>query len=121
MCAYLSYARHALETVGPATNGADWKVVPDNFRVEVRAPGITLAAVEAAIEALRSAEFWADGGFWADVVGALPSYRLSKFQPLMPPAVEREVIGKYLLDVAGAERWLRAQQWPAARQGSGSA
>ncbi len=107
--------RHALETVGPATNGSDWKVVPDNFRLEVRAPGIKLGAVEEAIEALRSAEFWTDGAFWADVVATLPSYRLSKFQPFMPPAVEREVVGKYLLDVPGAQRWLRAQQWPSPR------
>ena len=35
-----------------------------------------------------------------------PSYRLSKFQPLMPSWVEREVVAGYLLDVGGAWRWL---------------
>ena len=33
---------------------------------------------------------------------SLPNYRLSKFQALMPDWVEREVVGAYLLDVAGA-------------------
>mgnify|MGYP001056318468 CR=1 FL=1 len=36
---------------------------------------------------------------------SLPSH-LSKFQPLMPRWVEREVWATYLLDVAGAQRWL---------------
>src|SRR5690606_28866206 len=43
---------------------------------------------------------------WREVAAFLPNYRLSKFQPLMPPWVEREVVAGYLLDVAGAWRWL---------------
>ena len=46
----------------------------------------------------------------AGVAAALPNYRLSKFQPLMPPWVEREVIAGYLLDVGGAWRWLSGRE-----------
>ena len=50
--------------------------------------------------------FWGDREHWDGVFDSLPGYRLSKFQPLMPPWVEREVIGSYLLDVIAAEKWL---------------
>ena len=40
------------------------------------------------------------------VAGTLPNYRLSKFQALVPPWVEREMLADYLLDVAGAWRWI---------------
>ena len=40
------------------------------------------------------------------VAESLPGYRLSKFQPLMPPWVEREVVARYLLDIAGSAEWL---------------
>ena len=41
-------------------------------------------------------------GTQVQVAGSLPNYRLSKFQPLMPAWVEREVLGRFLLDVEGA-------------------
>jgi AAA+ ATPase superfamily predicted ATPase len=47
---------------------------------------------------------------WTEVAESLPSYRLSKFQPLMPPWVEREVVAGYLLDVDGAKRWLAGSE-----------
>ncbi len=53
-----------------------------------------------------------DGGFWEDtklrqdISRNLPGYRLSKFQPLMPPWVERETLERYLLDLEGTRNWL---------------
>lgn len=55
---------------------------------------------------LAEPEFWEDDRLWAEVAESLPDYRLSKFQPLMPPWVEREVVASHLLDVGGAWRWL---------------
>ena len=97
--------RHALEAVGD-----DWKVVPDNFLIKVRADRLDRARFETAVAKLRGAEFWTDEAFWSDVAGTLPNFRLSKFQPLMPPWVEREVIASYLLDVVGARGWLRSMK-----------
>ena len=37
---------------------------------------------------------------------------MSKFQPLMPPWVEREVISRYLLDAPGTQRWLDMSPTP---------
>jgi ATP-dependent Lhr-like helicase len=40
------------------------------------------------------------------VARTLPNYRLSKFQPIMPPWVERETVARYLLDAGATWRWL---------------
>jgi ATP-dependent Lhr-like helicase len=60
----------------------------------------------AARERLTHPDFWDDAQFWQGIAAALPNYRLSKFQPLMPTWVEQEVLASYLLDVPGARRWL---------------
>jgi ATP-dependent Lhr-like helicase len=93
--------RYAIESLGH-----DWKVIPDNFLVKVRGESATREAFEAALKKLRSPTFWADENLWKEVSEALPTYRLSKFQVLMPPWVEREVVANYLLDIEGARRWL---------------
>ena len=93
--------RYALNAVD-----ADWKVIPDNYLIKLRGDGVDLRRFEAALSQLRTVEFWENDKLWGEVAESLPSYRLSKFQPLMPPWVEREVVASYLLDVAGAWRWL---------------
>ncbi len=93
--------RYALEAVG-----RDWKVIPDNFLIKVRGEGLNEQVFVEALARLREVEIWEDWGLWRRVAASLPNYRLSKFQPLMPPWIEREVVASYLLDVAGAWRWL---------------
>ncbi|XHM63358.1 ribonuclease D [Streptomyces nigra] len=93
--------RYALEAVA-----GDWKIIPDNFLIKVRGEGIDRNRFRDALTKLAEPEFWENDRLWAEVAESLPSYRLSKFQPLMPPWVEREVIANYLLDVGGAWRWL---------------
>jgi ATP-dependent Lhr-like helicase len=87
---------------------ADWKVTTDNVLVRVRGEDLDGRTFAEALERLTAPAFWDDQALWQDVAGSLPSYRLSKFQPLMPPWVEREVLGRYLLDVAGTKAWLLA-------------
>ena len=93
--------RYALEAVG-----GDWTVIPDNFFIRVRGEGLGERRFAEARAKLAEPEFWENERLWAEVAESLPSYRLSKFQPLMPPWIEREVVAGYLLDVAGAWRWL---------------
>ncbi len=83
-----------------------WTVIPDNHLIKVRGQDLALAKLLAAIEQLGDIAFWENEQLWQGVSQGLPGYRLSKFQPLMPPWVEREVVASYLLDVAGAWRWL---------------
>jgi ATP-dependent Lhr-like helicase len=85
-----------------------WTITPDNFSVRVRADGLTESQFRTVARRLRDAEFWTDETVWQRVRTALPGYRLSKFQPLMPPWIEQEVLFDYLLDRVGAAGWLRA-------------
>jgi ATP-dependent Lhr-like helicase len=94
--------RHGLASLGP-----DWRIVTDNFLIRVKGDGLTLAGFQAAYEKLRQPEFWDSEGLWKQITATLPSYRLSKFQPLMPDWIEQEVIAEYLLDVSGAKKWLK--------------
>jgi len=102
--------RYALEAVG-----GDWKVIPDNFLIKIRGGSVNRERFDDAISKLREIEFWENHKLWAEVAESLPSYRLSKFQTLMPPWVEREVVASYLLDVGGAWRWLSGTTHTGAR------
>jgi ATP-dependent Lhr-like helicase len=88
-----------------AAVGGDWKISADNFRLRVQGEHVDERTFKAALERLDEPDFWLDEKLWAEVAEGLPSYRLSKFQPLMPPWVEREVLASYLLDLEGARRW----------------
>lgn len=96
-----STLRYALQEVD------SWEVVSDNFRIFLRAKDIQRARLGEALERLREPHFWKDTR-WGEIAAMLPNYRLSKFQPLMPPCVEREVVGNHLLDVPGARHWVDA-------------
>jgi ATP-dependent Lhr-like helicase len=95
--------RYALELLDD-----DWKVIPDNYVVRVYGKDLTHDSFRRAIAPLRTPTFWDDDALWSDVIANLPNYRLSKFQPLMPSWVEREVVTGYLLDVEGARDWVGA-------------
>lgn len=93
--------RYALELLDD-----DWKVIPDNYVVRVYGKDLTHDSFHRAIAPLRTPVFWEDDALWSGVIANLPNYRLSKFQPLMPSWVEREVVTGYLLDVDGARGWV---------------
>lgn len=96
-----STLRYALQASNPS-----WKVIPDNLALKIRGDDLSLSAALEAIEALRDPEFWEDDSLWQAVMADLPSYRLSKFQALMPPWMEREILATFLLDLSGAWRYL---------------
>ena len=92
--------RYALEAIGPG-----WKIVPDNYVIRIRGD-VDLARFQAARDQLADPEFWENEDLWQRVAASLPNYRLSKFQPLMPAWIEREMVADFLLDVGGAWRWV---------------
>lgn len=93
----------------------DWKIVPDNFVLKIRGEALTLPHVASAIQRLNDSALWQDDNLWTSIAATLPAYRLSKFQPLMPPWIEREVVADYLLDRAGAWEWIKAKRLNLAR------
>jgi ATP-dependent Lhr-like helicase len=98
-----STIRYALGTLQP-----EWGITPDNFSVRVRGSDITESGFRSVIRELASSDFWNDESVWQQVRSALPGYRLSKFQPLMPGGVEQEVLFDYLLDRHQAADWVRS-------------
>jgi ATP-dependent Lhr-like helicase len=82
------------------------QIIPDNFLLRLRGDDLTFPRFLESVAALRSPAVWDDEDLWDGIFDSLPGYRLSKFQPLMPPWVVREVVAGYLLDVPGARRWL---------------
>lgn len=95
-----STLRYALQALN-----VDWRVMPDNFLVKIRGNWKT-DQFHDAVRRLADVDFWEDDEMWRGVAASLPNYRLSKFQLLVPPWVEREMLADYLLDVAGAWRWV---------------
>ena len=96
-----STLRYALASIGP-----DWRIVTDNFLIRIKGDDLTQKDFDVAREKLHSPGFWENEDLWTAVSTSLPSYRLSKFQPLMPEWVEREIVANYLLDVSGTKGWL---------------
>ncbi|MFV1968214.1 MAG: DEAD/DEAH box helicase [Pirellulaceae bacterium] len=97
-----STLRYALGALEP-----NWTITPDNFSVRVRDDSLTEAHFRSVVRQLNSTDFWLDESLWQQIRTALPGYRLSKFQPLMPQWVEQEVLFDYLLDRKGTAAWVR--------------
>ena len=95
-----STLRYALQAIN-----SDWRVIPDNFVVKIRG-NYKQDEFHEAVRRLADLDFWEDEEMWRGVAASLPNYRLSKFQPLVPPWIEREMLADYLLDVAGAWQWV---------------
>jgi ATP-dependent Lhr-like helicase len=93
--------RYALTAVS-----GDWKVTTDNFLIRIRAEHLDERTFRRALATLHTPDFWQNEHLWTEVAAALPSYRFSKFQPLMPAWVAREMVAYQLLDVEGAAGWL---------------
>ena len=96
-----STLRYALTSLEP-----NWSVTPDNFSIRVSDGNLTEAHFRTVVQKLGAPEFWQDESLWQKVRAALPGYRLSKFQPLMPQWVEQEVLFDYLLDRHGTANWV---------------
>lgn len=93
--------RYALHACAP-----DWQIVPGNLALRVTGEGVDLNSMREIIGRITDPEFWEDEKLWREIAADLPNYRLSKFQPFMPPWVTREMVAGFLLDLGGTWRWL---------------
>jgi ATP-dependent Lhr-like helicase len=96
--------------------GHDWKLVADNYSIRLRGEGMDRTRCDEVRARLDDPALWANRKLWEEVAEMLPSYRLSKFQPLMPDWVERELMAGYFLDVEGARAWRDPPDRKAVRQ-----
>lgn len=95
---------HTLKYALAETTG--WKIIADNWHLRIEGDGISHGAVEQAILDISVPGFWDDLDVWQRIIAKVPPYRLSKFQPALPPRFEQEMLGRYLLDIAGTRRFL---------------
>ncbi len=95
---------HTLKYALTATQG--WKVVADNFHLRIEGDGVSHDSVAQAIVDISAPTFWEDLDVWERIIALVPPYRLSKFQPALPPRFQQEMLGRYLLDIAGTRRFL---------------
>lgn len=96
-----STLRYALAFLEPT-----WTFIPDNYAIKIRGGSPTSAWLAEAIAQISSDDFWANETLHTSITAAIPNYRLTKFQPLMPDWVEREVLFNHLLDVNGTRATL---------------
>jgi len=102
-----STIRYALQALHP-----EWTIVPDNFCIAIKGDTLNNDTFTQALAELATPELWQDDTVWSTVRAGLPNYRLSKFQPFVPPWVEQEIVATYLLDIAATWRWLSREQVP---------
>jgi ATP-dependent Lhr-like helicase len=86
-----------------------WKVVPDNFAVRIEGAGVALSEVERVVASLRGPGVWEAPELRRALLSRVPDYRLSKFQNLLPDALQVEMVGNYLIDFVGAKNFLAAE------------
>ena len=91
-----STLRYALAFIEPT-----WTFIPDNFVIHIRGGSPTSAWLGEAIRQIAHPSFWSNEELLASIAGSLPNYRLTKFQPLMPEWVEKEILQNHLLDIPG--------------------
>ena len=92
--------KYALEWKG------SWKVVPDNFALNIQGDGVSFEEVGRVLDGLRVEGFWEDPGTCSRLLIAVPEYRLSKFQRVLPDRSQVEMVGGYLLDFMGTRVFL---------------
>lgn len=96
-----STLRYALAFLEPT-----WTFTPDNYAIKIRGDSPTSAWLGEAITQIATDDFWTNEDLHTSITAAIPNYRLTKFQPLMPHWVEREVLQRHLLDSRGSRSWL---------------
>jgi ATP-dependent Lhr-like helicase len=84
----------------------DWKIVADNFKLEISGDSLGQASLSLAIDRICDEKFWQSPATGDFIRSRLPRYRLSKFQKALPEAYSLEMIGDYLLDIPGTLRFL---------------
>ena len=85
-----------------------WKVLADSFRLRFEGDGVATAALLEAVRGLARPALWDDLGLWQRILGRIPPYRFSKFQPALPARYQTELVGRYLLDLDGTRRFVAA-------------
>ncbi|HEU4578234.1 MAG TPA: DEAD/DEAH box helicase, partial [Polyangiaceae bacterium] len=75
-----------------------WKVTSENCCIEIKGSGLSHNAMSEQLEVLRQPGFWTSADTRQKILALVPEYRLSKFQRVLPDALQVEMVGDYLVD-----------------------
>lgn len=83
------------------------RAVANNFELRLEGESATQELVSRVISDAASPGFFDDRALAEELRAALPPFRLSKFQPLLPARYAQEVLGRYFLDFEGTASFAR--------------
>lgn len=83
-----------------------WKVTSENCCLEIKGSGLSHAALSEQLQALRAPGFWTSSDTRQKILALVPEYRLSKFQRVLPDALQVEMVGDYLVDFEATPTFL---------------
>jgi ATP-dependent Lhr-like helicase len=83
-----------------------WKVTSENCCLEIKGSGLSHDAMSEQLQALRQPAFWTSPDTRQKILALVPEYRLSKFQRVLPDALQVEMVGDYLVDFEATARFL---------------
>lgn len=81
--------------------GGEPHIVADNFKIRLEGSPVSTRRLEEVLFELGLPDFWYHPKRAPQLLAMLPEYRLSKFQRALPPEWSVEMVGSYLLDIAG--------------------
>lgn len=82
------------------------RVSADNLALRIGSGERATPDLRAALRMMADPAWWENAAFRENLLAALPSYRLSKFQDALPPEWARELVAQHVLDVDAAQRFL---------------
>jgi ATP-dependent Lhr-like helicase len=83
-----------------------WKVTAENNCLEIKGAGLGHGALSPQLDVFRAPGFWAKPETREKVLSLVPEYRLSKFQRVLPDALQVEMVGDYLVDFDATQTFL---------------
>jgi ATP-dependent Lhr-like helicase len=83
-----------------------WKVTSENCCLEIKGSGLSHDAMSEQLQALRQPGFWTSPDTRQKILALVPEYRLSKFQRVLPDALQVEMVGDYLVDFEATASFL---------------
>jgi ATP-dependent helicase Lhr and Lhr-like helicase len=84
-----------------------WKVTSENTCLEIKGSGLSHNALSEQLQVLRAPGFWNEPETRQRILALVPEYRLSKFQRVLPDALQVEMVGDYLVDFDATAAFLR--------------
>lgn len=76
-----------------------------NLYLKIKLNNLAFAELETVIQKMLVPEYWDRDTLYEKLLNLLPGYRISKFQSYLPKSMQKEVVGRYLLNLTDTKRF----------------